>query len=131
MGDNKQEQSLSDVLKAVSDPTRRSLLTTLVQQGPLRVTELASRYEMSLNAVSKHIKVLESAGLVTRRTLGRVHMIEADLGPARAIDAWFRELRSIWELRLDRLSEALVEGNGDDNDDGTVPHGDEDDPGHA
>lgn len=129
MGDYKQEQSLSDILKAVSDPTRRSLLTTLVQEGPLRVTELASRYEMSLNAVSKHIKVLEAAHLVTRRTLGRVHMIEADLEPVRAIDAWFRDLRSVWELRLDRLSEALVEGY--DDGERTLPDGQEDDPGSA
>ncbi|MCH5376225.1 MAG: metalloregulator ArsR/SmtB family transcription factor, partial [Planctomycetes bacterium] len=114
MGEQLQEQRLSEVLKAVSDATRRSILTTLVQEGPLRVTELAGRYDMSLNAISKHIKVLEAAHLVTRRTLGRVHLIEADLDPVRAVDDWFRQLRSIWELRLDRLGEVLAEGKSDD-----------------
>ena len=71
MGEHSQEHRLSEILKAVSDATRRSILTTLVQEGPLKVTELAGRYAMSLNAISKHIKVLEAAGLVTRKTLGR------------------------------------------------------------
>jgi len=114
MGEQLQEQRLSEILKAVSDATRRSILTTLVQEGPLRVTELAGRYDMSLNAISKHIKVLEAADLVTRKTLGRVHLIEANLGPVRAVDEWFRQLRSIWELRLDRLGELFEEGNTED-----------------
>ena len=97
------EQQLSNILKAASDPTRRSILTTLVQEGPSRVTDLAEHYDMSLNAVSKHIKVLEAAGLVKRKTLGRVHLIEVDLEPVKLIDQWFSDLRSIWEIRLDKL----------------------------
>lgn len=111
MGEQLQEQQLSEILKAVSDATRRSILTTLVQEGPLRVTELAGRYDMSLNAISKHIKVLEAAALVTRRTIGRIHLIEANLDPVRAVDAWFGELRSIWDLRLERLGKVLEEGS--------------------
>lgn len=107
MVDNKGEQQLSDILKATSDPTRRSLLTTLVQEGATRVTDLAEHYEMSLNAVSKHIKVLEAAGLVTRKTVGRVHLIEANLEPIGEIDRWFQNLRSIWDLRLDKLEKLL------------------------
>ena len=103
------DQQLSDILKATSDPTRRSILTTLVQEGATRVTDLANHYEMSLNAVSKHIKVLESAGLVTRRTVGRTHLIEANLDPINQIDKWFQNLRSIWDLRLDKLEKLLVE----------------------
>jgi DNA-binding transcriptional ArsR family regulator len=103
------EEQLSEILKAVSDPTRRSLLTTVVQEGPTRVTDLADQYEISLNAVSKHIKVLESAGLLTRRTIGRVHLIEANLEPAKAIDHWFEKLRSIWDLRLQHLEKILRE----------------------
>ena len=114
MGDNNDKDHLSEILKAAGDPTRRSLLTTLAQEGPTRVTDLAKRYDMSLNAISKHIKVLEKAGLVRRRTLGRTHLIEVDLDPLHATDAWFSSLRSIWELRLDRLSEALAKGDGDD-----------------
>ncbi len=99
--------SLNDTLKAVSDVTRRSILTTLVQEGPTRVTELAGLYDMSLNSVSKHIKVLEKSGLVTRKTLGRVHLIEANLGPVDAVEDWFRSLRSIWDLRLESLDDLL------------------------
>ena len=102
------EQAFSELLKAVSDTTRRALLTQLVQQGPTRVTELASYYAMSLNAISKHIKVLEKVGLVTRRTVGRDHWIEANLEPARQIDQWFAELRSIWAMSLDRLENLLT-----------------------
>lgn len=114
MGEYKEDDHLSEVLKAVSDVTRRSLLTTLVQEGATRVTDLADRYDMSLNAISKHIKVLEKAGLVTRRTHGRVHLIEAELEHIRLVDKWFDKLRSIWDMRLDRLSEALQKRN-DDN----------------
>jgi DNA-binding transcriptional ArsR family regulator len=101
------EKRLSEILKAVGDTTRRSILTTLVQEGASRVTDLAVRYDMSLNSVSKHIKVLERTGLVTRRTIGRVHLIEANLEPAREIDRWFANLRSIWDLRLEQLDHVL------------------------
>ena len=101
--------ALSAVLKAASDPTRRSILTTLVQEGPTRVTDLAAFYDMSLNSVSKHIKVLEASGLVTRRTMGREHLIEARLEAAQTIDAWFTELRSIWAIRLEHLDNILKE----------------------
>jgi len=107
MVEDSHEQQLSAILKAVSDQTRRSILTTLVQEGPTRVTNLAEHYEMSLNAVSKHIKVLEAAGLVGRKTVGREHLIEANLQPVSDIDRWFQNLRSIWELRLDKLADAL------------------------
>jgi len=102
------DSHLSDILKAASDATRRSILTTLVQQGPTRVTDLATHYDMSLNSVSKHIKVLEAAGLVTRKTLGRVHLIEADMGPLKDVEAWFGELRSIWDMRLEKLDRLLT-----------------------
>lgn len=109
------EQQLSEILKAVSDITRRSLLTSVVQEGPIRVTDLANQYDISLNAVSKHIKVLESAGLVTRKTVGRVHLIEANLGPVKEIDNWFEQLRSIWDLRLGQLEKILQEKNKEEN----------------
>lgn len=108
------DRQLSDVLKATSDPTRRSILTTLVQEGATRVTDLAGHYDMSLNSVSKHIKVLEAAGLVTRRTLGREHLIEANMEPVNTIDRWFKELRSIWDMRLEQLEIALTKDSSDD-----------------
>jgi DNA-binding transcriptional ArsR family regulator len=110
MVEYKDDKILSKMLKAVSDTTRRSLLTQLCQQGASRVTDLADSYDMSLNAISKHIKVLERAGLVTRRTIGRTHWIEAKIDGVRLIENWFGELKSIWELRLETLDELLKNG---------------------
>jgi DNA-binding transcriptional ArsR family regulator len=104
------DERLSQILKAVGDGTRRSLLTQLCQQGASRVTDLAERYDMSLNAISKHIKVLEKAGLVTRRTIGRTHWIEPRLEQVRLAENWFKQLKSIWELRLEKLDEIMKNG---------------------
>ncbi len=104
------DKILSELLKAVSDTTRRSLLTQLCQQGASRVTDLANYYDMSLNAVSKHIKILEKAGLVTRKTIGRIHWIEPNLEQISVVDDWFKELKFIWELRLEKLNEILNNG---------------------
>lgn len=104
------DKLLSELLKAVSDSTRRDLLTQLCQQGPSRVTDLANVYDMSLNAISKHIKILEKAGLVSRRTVGRSHWIEADLEQVAVIESWFSELKSIWALSLDKLNELMDTG---------------------
>jgi uncharacterized protein YndB with AHSA1/START domain/DNA-binding transcriptional ArsR family regulator len=103
------ESALSEILKATSDPTRRSILTSLAQEGPTRVTDLAAYYRMSLNSVSKHIKVLEAAGLVSRRMEGRVHWISAELDRVGLVDVWFTQLRSIWEMRLEKLDAILSE----------------------
>lgn len=106
---------LSDILKAASDPTRRAILSVLAQQGPMRVTDIHRQFDMSLNSVSKHIKVLERAGLVIRRTEWREHMIEVQMAPLSAIDDWFAGLRSIWDLRLEALETLITQG--DTNDD--------------
>lgn len=106
---------LTELLKAMSDTTRRALLTQICQQGPSRVTDIASHYDMSLNAISKHIKVLEKAGLVTRRNIGRTHWIEADLKRVNVVDNWFKELKSIWELRLDKLDELIKTGDAEND----------------
>jgi len=104
------DKNLTELLKAMSDSTRRALLTQLCQQGASRVTDLADYYDMSLNAISKHIKVLETAGLVTRKTIGRTHWIEADLKSISVVEKWFKELKSIWELRLEKLDEIMKNG---------------------
>ncbi|TQV69589.1 helix-turn-helix transcriptional regulator [Aliiroseovarius halocynthiae] len=113
MVERQEADRLAAILKASSDPSRRSILTLLAQEGPLRITDIAARYDISLNSVSKHIKVLEAAGLVTRRTEWREHLIEIQMEPLSLVDQWFNELRSIWALRLDALEAALKE---DDND---------------
>ena len=104
------EQLLSQLFKAVSDATRRSLLTQLCQHGPSRVTDIADKYDMSLNAISKHIKVLEKSGLVKRKNIGRTHWIEANLEQIGLIEDWFKKLKSIWQLRFERLDEILKSG---------------------
>ncbi|MEP3278598.1 MAG: metalloregulator ArsR/SmtB family transcription factor [Stappiaceae bacterium] len=105
---------LTTILKAASDPTRRELLTLLVQHGATRVTDLATHFDVSLNAVSKHIKILEGAGLVSRKTAWREHLIEANLEPIAEIDKWFTQLRSIWDMRLEALDIVLVKDPEDD-----------------
>ena len=108
-------QRLSDILKASSDPTRRAILTLLAQNGPLRVSDIHAQFDMSLNSVSKHIKVLERAGLVRRRTEWREHLIEVQMAPLSEIDRWFADLRSIWDLRLAALDTTLTQGDKDDD----------------
>ncbi|MFW6010295.1 MAG: ArsR/SmtB family transcription factor [Gemmatimonadota bacterium] len=105
---------MTEILKAVGNPTRRTLLTMLAQQGPTRVTDLAACFDMSLNAVSKHIKVLEEAGLVRRETEWREHLIDVNLEPLSEVRRWLGELRSIWEMRLEALDHVLTEETDDD-----------------
>lgn len=102
------------VLKAAGDPTRRAILSHLAQEGPSRVTDIAVRFDTSLNAVSKHIMVLERAGLVSRRTQWREHLIELQTAPLAEVDRWFQQRRSIWELRLDALEAHLAMDKSDD-----------------
>lgn len=101
------DKNLTELLKAMSDTTRRALLTQLCQQGASRVTDLAEHYDMSLNAISKHIKILEKSQLVHRKTIGRTHWIEANLKQINLVENWFAELKSIWELRLEKLDELM------------------------
>ena len=108
------DMHLSSLLKATSDSTRRALLTQLCQQGPTRVTDLAKQYDMSLNAISKHIKVLEKVGLVTRQKIGKTHLIQVDLNRISVVEEWFRQLKSIWELRLNKLDDLFKNGDKDD-----------------
>ncbi|QMU56952.1 MAG: metalloregulator ArsR/SmtB family transcription factor [Boseongicola sp.] len=99
---------LTAILKAAADPTRRSILTLLAQHGPMRVTDLAQRYDMSLNSVSKHIKTLENASLVSRRTEWREHLIELKPERLALVDQWFTDLRSIWDMRLEALETLMT-----------------------
>ncbi len=109
MVERESETDLTAILKAASDPTRRSILTLLAQHGPTRVTDLSRQFEISLNAVSKHIKALESAGLVSRKTEWREHLIELEPERMALIDTWFESLRSIWAMRLETLENLIAE----------------------
>jgi DNA-binding transcriptional ArsR family regulator len=94
---------------ALSDPTRRAMVDRLSRRGECSVGELAEPFAMSLPAVSKHVSVLERAGLVERRRVGRTQRCR--LVPGRLDDAigWMEERRRIWEARLDRLAVAVEE----------------------
>ncbi len=108
------DTDLTAILKAASDPTRRAVLTLLAQHGPMRVTDLARHFEMSLNSVSKHIKTLESAGLVSRKTEWREHLIELHPDRLARVDEWFKDLRSIWALRLEKLETLMTKDDRND-----------------
>ena len=100
------ESNLTRTLVALADPTRRAILRRL-SQGEVRVTSLAQPFAMSLNAVSKHIRVLERARLVRRRRAGREHLLS--LNPASLDEAatWIHEQRAVWTARLDALENIL------------------------
>jgi DNA-binding transcriptional ArsR family regulator len=94
--------SLDRTLAAVADPTRRAILDRLAG-GPARVTDIAAPFRMSLAAVSKHIKVLEDAGLVDRAREGREHQLTLNGAPLRAVARWAHRYERFWTERLDRL----------------------------
>jgi DNA-binding transcriptional ArsR family regulator len=100
------EQRLSATLVALSDPTRRAIVQRLAR-GEARVTEVAEPFDMSLNAVSKHIRVLERARLVVRRRAGREHFLSLDVTPLDGASAWIESMRAFWSARLDALAEFL------------------------
>jgi DNA-binding transcriptional ArsR family regulator len=100
--------TLDDVFHALADPTRRAMLSTLAK-APLTVGELAAPFEMSLNAASKHIKVLEGAGLIRRSIEGRQHVCHLDAAPMHAGMEWIRHYEKFWQQRLDVLESLLVE----------------------
>jgi len=98
---------LDGVFGAVADPTRRAILAALAR-GEATVGELADRFPISLNGVSKHIRVLERAGLVTRDIQGREHRLAFDARPLQDAAEWMDRYRVFWEARLDAL-ETLLE----------------------
>jgi DNA-binding transcriptional ArsR family regulator len=93
---------------ALSDPTRRAIIERLTV-GPTRVTDVAAPFDMSLNAVSKHIKVLEAAHLIRRTRQGREHTLELDPAPLREVARWASEIERFWSARLDRIEQFFEE----------------------
>ncbi|MFC3651818.1 ArsR/SmtB family transcription factor [Dyella humi] len=97
---------LDDVFQALADPTRRAMLGSLTKQ-PLSVGELAEPFDMSLAAASKHIKLLERAGLIERNVQGRTHLCRLNAQPMHAGMEWLRHYEQFWTQKLDAL-EALL-----------------------
>src|SRR5213080_374997 len=103
-----QSSTLNRTFAALADPTRRRILAHLAR-GDRRVTDLARPHAMSLPAISKHLRVLEKAGLLRRRRYGRVHEMQLDAEPLKKAAQWVDEYRRFWEGSLDRLAEYLEE----------------------
>lgn len=107
------DRALSATLAALADPTRRALLARLAQ-GDLTVTELAEPYDMTLAAVSKHLRVLEAAGLVSKSRIGQARPCHLELAPLSAVSAYVEEIRAFWERSTDRLTLYLAELEAED-----------------
>ena len=101
------ENRLDTTFQALSDPTRRGMLASLAL-GEKSIGELAEPFSMSFAGASKHVKVLEDAGLIARRKVGRTHIIRIDAKPLEEAERWLRQWEKFWTVRLDRL-EALIE----------------------
>lgn len=97
-----------DTLLALADPTRRAILSRLAL-GEARVTDVAAPFDISLNAVSKHIRMLERGGLVRRRRRGREHLLSLDPAPLDATVAWISQQKALWAGRLQILDDILRE----------------------
>jgi DNA-binding transcriptional ArsR family regulator len=98
---------LDDVYGALADPTRREILGILAE-GEANVGSLAERFPISLNGVSKHVKVLERAGLVERTVQGREHRLRLNAEPLREASAWLEHYRTFWDSRLVALETFLL-----------------------
>ena len=101
------EPLLDQVYGAIADPTRRAILAVLAG-GEATVGTLADRFPISLNGVSKHVKVLERAGLVQRAVHGREHRLKLNPAPLREAARWLEHYRDFWDTRLAALETMLV-----------------------
>ena len=108
---NSPQDSLSTTFAALADPTRRAILARLTQ-GPATVTELAAPFAMSGPAVSKHLRVLEHARLISRGREAQWRPCQLDAGPLREVADWTAGYRRFWEKSFDRLDEYLEELQG-------------------
>ena len=98
---------LSTTFAALADPTRRAILARLAEDEEVTVNELAQPFPLSVQAVSKHLKVLERAGLITRGRTAQQRPSRLEGAPLRDADGWLERYREIWEGRLDRLVRRL------------------------
>ena len=100
------DDRLNETLAALANPTRRAILARLAQ-GEATVNEIATPFAMTLPAISKHIKVLERAGLVVRGQLAQYRPCALDAAPLAEVSTWAEQYRPIWEARFDRMDEYL------------------------
>jgi DNA-binding transcriptional ArsR family regulator len=103
-----QQDHLTTTFSALADPTRRAILARLAS-GEASVTELAEPFEMSMPAISKHLKVLERAGLIARGREAQWRPCRLEAGPLKDVAHWVEHYRRFWEASFDRLDEYLAE----------------------
>lgn len=103
------QEQLDTTFHALADPTRRGMLASLAL-GEKSIGELAEPFQMSFAGASKHVRVLEDAGLLSRRKLGRTHLISLNAEPLAEAELWLKQWEKFWSVRLDRL-QALVEAD--------------------
>ena len=111
------QTDLNAVFRALGDPTRRQMLVLLREAKTLRVSDLALAFEMSLNGVSKHLKVLEKAGIIQRSVSGREHHLTVIWPALDAARDWLDTQRHFWSTRLDALGDTLTDAKKDTADD--------------
>lgn len=98
---------LDAVFAALSDPTRRGIIRRLAAEGAT-VTELAEPFDMSLPAISKHLRVLQDAGLVSRTKDGRIHRLQLEVDALKEAIRWLEQYRQFWEINLDALEKFVT-----------------------
>ena len=109
---NYTEPQLNDTFAALSDPTRRAILARLAG-GVATVSEIAEPFDISLPAVSKHLRVLESAGLLSRRIEGRTHYCRLNAAPLQEASSWLANYETFWQGQLDSLARYLDDNEGE------------------
>jgi DNA-binding transcriptional ArsR family regulator len=102
-----QSKRLDGVFNALCDPTRRAILARLTDTDA-RVTDIAAQFPISLNSISKHIRMLERAGLVTRSVNGRDHLLSLNAEPLSDAQQWIEHYRRFWEGRLAALDDYVT-----------------------
>jgi DNA-binding transcriptional ArsR family regulator len=107
---NYSEKDLDKTFDALASPIRRGILARL-SQGWAAVTELAEPYDVSLPAISKHLRIMEEAGLIERHKVGRVHYCRLVPGPMQNATEWLNFYRQFWETQLESLADFLQDGD--------------------
>lgn len=110
---NYNEQQLSQIFSALSDPTRRSMLLRLAKEE-MSVADLSKPFDMTKSAITKHLKVLENAGLLGRTVEGRVHRCRLEPKPLAAVSEWITFYEKFWNNKLDALDSYLIEKKTDE-----------------
>lgn len=97
-----------DVFQAIADPTRRMIINKLAK-GPLNITQIGEEFDMSKQAIAKHIKILCECGMISMSLRGREQICEAQLAPLNDVTNWVTESRKLWNQRFEKLDKFLNE----------------------